>query len=175
VADPVSGGSLAPGEFQQLGDGEAREQFADRFSQLREIIEQIAQEPDFTLVSLEVNPLPPVPRCSSHIIGGDRPRCYLFAVFTLQSGNRRYLLEIDTSDSRKTMSTRVMGFKEDADARKCVERILKGTVKGSLRWPASMAKYCDPMDSVNHPKESSYGVSPDRLIEWKQRIRECLS
>lgn len=175
VADPVSGGSLAPGEFQQLGDGEESEQFADRFSQLREVIEQIAQESDITLVFLEVNPLPPVPRCSYHMIGGHRPRCYLFAGFTLKNGNRRYLLEIDTSDSRKTLSTRVMGFKEGVEARKCVERILKGTVKGSLRWPASMAKYCDPMYSVHHPKESSSGANHVRLCEWKLRIRMLLS
>ncbi|EGH25423.1 hypothetical protein PSYMO_30013, partial [Pseudomonas amygdali pv. mori str. 301020] len=69
VGDPVSGGRLAPGEFAQLGDGEERGQFADRFSQLCEVIEQIAQEPDITLVSLDVNPLPSVLRCSYHMIG----------------------------------------------------------------------------------------------------------
>ncbi|EGH25030.1 hypothetical protein PSYMO_27686, partial [Pseudomonas amygdali pv. mori str. 301020] len=175
VGDPVSGGRLAPGEFAQLGDGEERGQFADRFSQLCEVIEQIAQEPDITLVSLDVNPLPSVLRCSYHMIGRDKPRCYLLAAFRLKNGNRRYLLEIDTSDSRKTLSTRIMGFKEGVEAETCLEKILKGTVKGSLRWPISMAKYCEPLYSVHHPKESLLGANHDRLIDWKQRIQTHLS
>ncbi|WP_122310462.1 Tn7-like element transposition protein TnsE [Pseudomonas amygdali] len=175
VADPVSGGSIAPGEFQQLGDGEELEQFADRFSQLREVIEQIAEEPDITLLSLDVKPLPSVPRCSYHMIDRDRPRCYLLAGFTLKNGNRRYLLEIDTSDSRKTLSTRIMGFNEGIETGKCVERILRGAVKGSLRWPAFMSKYCDPLYSVHHPKESASADKNGKIFDWKQRIRAILS
>ncbi|MGE6193659.1 hypothetical protein ACQKCL_21820 [Stutzerimonas stutzeri] len=38
VADPVSGGSIAPGEFQLLGDGEIQQRFSERFSQLSELI-----------------------------------------------------------------------------------------------------------------------------------------
>ncbi|WP_260620664.1 Tn7-like element transposition protein TnsE [Pseudomonas protegens] len=174
VADPVSGGSITPGEFQQLDEGEDYERFADRFSLLREIIGQIAQEFG-ALVSLEVKPLPSVPRCSYHMIDNETPRCYLLASFKLQNGNQRYLLEIDTSDNRKTMSTRIIGFKEGAEAEKCVDRVLKGTVKGSLRWPVTMAKYCEPLHSVHHPKESSSGANHARIFEWKQRISSALS
>nr|WP_237425743.1 Tn7-like element transposition protein TnsE [Enterobacter hormaechei] len=95
VADPVSGGSIAPGEFQQLGEGdrEEHERFANRFSLLREVIEQIAQEPRITLVSLEVRPLPPVPRCSYHMLDHEKPRCYLLAKFKLPNGNQRSCTE----------------------------------------------------------------------------------
>ncbi len=177
VADPVSGGSIAPGEFQQLGEGdrEEHERFANRFSLLREVIEQIAQEPRITLVSLEVRPLPPVPRCSYHMLDHEKPRCYLLAKFKLPNGNQRYLLEIDTSDNRKTMSTRIMGFKAGVEAEKCIDRILRQTVKGSLRWPHTMAKFCEPLRSVHHPKESSFGVNHAKVFEWKQRIQACLS
>ena len=48
----------------------------------------------------------------------------------------------DTSDNRKTMSTRIMGFKAGVEAGKCIDRILRETVKSSLRWPGIMAKYC---------------------------------
>ena len=174
VADPVSGGSLAPGEFAQLGDDEECGQFADRFSQLCEVVEQIAQEPDITLVSLDINPLPPIPRCGYHMIGRNRPRCYLLAAFKLKNGNRRYLLEIDTSDSRKTLSTRIMGFKDGVEAEKCLEKILKGVVKGSLRWPVSMTKYCEPLYSVHHPKDIVSADNNGKLFDWKQRIRAAL-
>jgi hypothetical protein len=174
VADPVSGGSIAPGEFQQLAEGEEHERFADRFSLLREILEKITQESGIALVSLEVRPLPPVPRCSYHMIDHEKSRCYLLARFKLQNGNQRYLLEIDTTDNRKTMSTRVMGFKAGVDAGKCIDRILKETVKGSLRWPRTMAKFCEPLHSVHHPKESSSGANHVRILDWKQRIRAAL-
>ncbi len=177
VADPVSGGSIAPGEFQQLGegDGDEHERLADRFSLLREILEQITQESGVALVSLEVRPLPPVPRCSYHMIDHEKSRCYLLARFKLQNGEQRYLLEIDTSDNRKTMSTRIMGFKAGFEAGKCIERILRETVKGSLRWPGTMAKYCEPLHSVHHPKESSSSANHTRVFDWKQRIRAALS
>lgn len=178
VADPVSEGSIASGEFQQLGEGEGdgdeHERLADRFSLLREILEQITQESGVALVALEVRPLPPVPRCSYHMIDHEKSRCYLLARFKLQNGDQRYLLEIDTSDNRKTMSTRIMGFKAGVEAGKCIDRILRETVKGSLRWPGTMAKYCEPLHSVHHPKESSSGANHARVFDWKQRIRAAL-
>lgn len=140
VADPVSEGSIASGEFQQLGEGEGdgdeHERLADRFSLLREILEQITQESGVALVALEVRPQPPVPRCSYLMIEHEKSRCYLLARFKLQNGDQRYLLEIDTSDNRKTMSTRIMGFKAGVKAGKCIDRILRETVKSSLRWRA---------------------------------------
>lgn len=119
-------------------------------------------------------PLPPVPRCSYHMIDHEKSRCYLLARFKLQNGDQRYLLEIDTSDNRKTMSTRIMGFKAGVEAGKCIDRILRETVKGSLRWPGTMAKYCEPLHSVHHPKESSPGANHARVFDWKQRIRAAL-
>ena len=64
----------------------------------------------------------------------------------------------DTSDNRKNMSTRIMGFKAGVEAGKCIDRILRETVKSSLRWPGTMAKYCEPLHSAHYPKESSSGA-----------------
>ena len=100
------------------GDGDEHERLVDRFSLLREILEQITQESGIALVALEVKPLPPVPRCSYHMIDHEKSRCYLLARFKLRNGEQRYLLEIDTSDNRKTMSTRIMGFKAEEPSRK---------------------------------------------------------
>ena len=60
------------------------------------------------------------------MIDHEKSRCYLLARFKLQNGDQRYLLEIDTSDNRKTMSTRIMGFKAGVEAGKCIDRILRG-------------------------------------------------
>ncbi|MCQ4298755.1 Tn7-like element transposition protein TnsE [Pseudomonas songnenensis] len=175
VADPVSSGSIAPGEFQLLGDREIQQRFPERFSQLSELINQIIQESDIELLSLEVAPLPQVPRCRYHMIDDETPRCYLLARFRLENHSERYLLEIETSGNRKRMSTRIMGIKVSIeDARQCIDRILRGIVKGSLRWPSTMAKYCEPLQSVHHPKDDPSGVNQNRSADWKQRIRAAL-
>ncbi|MBN0668878.1 transposase, partial [Pseudomonas aeruginosa] len=96
------------------------------------------------------------------------------AIFKKQNGEQHYLLEIDTSDNRKTMSTRIMSFKAGNKAEKCIDKILRQTVKGSLRWPRTMTGFCEPLHSVHHPKESSSGANHTRVFDWKQRIRAAL-
>lgn len=171
VADPVAGGTIASGDFQQLGESNNHEQYANRFRLLTEIIKQMAGGLDMELLGLEVNLLPKVPRCSYHMIDVDMPRCYLMARFRLNTGCECYLLEIDTFDNRKTMSTRVVGFKTGVDVKKSIARILKDTVKGSLRWPSTMSKECDPLYSVHHPKGGPSDPCHPRISAWKQRIR----
>ncbi|WP_258540448.1 Tn7-like element transposition protein TnsE [Klebsiella variicola] len=67
-----------------------------------------------------------------------------------------------------------MGFKAGVEAGKCIDRILRETVKGSLRWPGTMAKYCEPLHSVHHPKEGPPDAYQARVSGWKQRIRAAL-
>lgn len=175
VADDVTGGTIAPGEFQQLENEIDPSSYPNRFVLLLEIIRDIAKGPDLELVEVEVKPLPPVPRCSYHMIDGDKPRCYLLASLRLENGSQRYLLEIDTSDKRKSMSTRIMGFKASPDARQSIGRILKEIVQGSLRWPTSMAELCDPMHAVHHPQERSAEALKAKVDDWRLRIRAALS
>lgn len=175
VADDVTGGTIAPGEFQQLENEIDPSSYPSRFVLLLEIIRDIAKVPGIKLADVEVKSLPPVPRCSYHMIDGDKPRCYLLASFRLEDGRQRYLLEIDTSDKRKTMSTRVMGFKVGLDARECIGRILKETVQGSLRWPSIMATLCEAMHAVHHPKERSAEAIHAKVADWGLRIRAVLS
>jgi hypothetical protein len=175
VADPVSGGTIAPGEFEQLGEGREAAEAKKGFELLREVIEEIIQEYDIKLLSLNIRPLPAVPRCRGYIMEGGQPRYYLLAHFRLPSGSERYLLEIDTSDNQKRLSTRVLEFDTGLDAQKAIAGILRSTVKGSLRWPRTMAKCCTRLHSVHHPKEMDVGVDLPKIRSWKQRIYRKLS
>ncbi|OZY25843.1 hypothetical protein CJF40_23110, partial [Pseudomonas lundensis] len=53
---------------------------------------------------------------------------------------------------------------------------LPGSNQGGLvsPRPGTMAKYCEPLHSVHHPKESSLGANHARVFDWKQRIRAAL-
>ncbi|CAD7559999.1 TPA: transposase [Aeromonas hydrophila] len=175
LADDVTGGTVAPGEFQQLDVPKDTGLFPNRFVMLRDIIRQIGEEPGIELLELEVKPLPQVPRCSYHMMDENTPRCYLMARFRLEDGWERYLLEIDTSDNRKRLSTRIMGFREGGEARQYIDKILKEMVKASLRWPSTMVKFCEPLYTVHHPRECSYGAHDAGVFNWKQRIGVLLS
>lgn len=171
VADDATGGTIAPGEFQQLENQKDQDQYPNRFVLLREIIREIAQEPGIELLELEVQPLPQVPRCSYHMMNEDTPRCYLMARFRLEDGRERYLLEIDTSDNKKRLSTRILDFKEGLIAKREVDRILKDAVKGSLRWPALIDDVCEYSHPIHHPKESASDERQTRLTAWKLRLK----
>ncbi|WP_050660550.1 Tn7-like element transposition protein TnsE [Gallaecimonas pentaromativorans] len=175
VADDATGGTIAPGEFQQLESQRDQGQYPNRFVLLREIIREIAKEPGIELLELEVKPLPQVPRCSYHMMDKDTPRCYLMAKFRLEDGRERYLLEIDTSDNKKRLSTRIVSFQAEINPRDGIDRILKDAVKASLRWPVFMEKVCESFHSIHHPKESSSNEHQARVDAWELRLKACLT
>lgn len=170
LADDVAGGTIAPGVLNQLEGQEEQEEYPNRFVMLREIIQQIAEEPGIELLELEVKPLPYVSRCSYHMMADGTARCYLMARFRLEDGRDRYLLEVDTSDNRKQLSTRILGFQVGKNIGNNIDLILKDTVRGSLRWPCMMEKLCTVVCSVRHPKESVVDTYQDRIICWKRRV-----
>ncbi|MGC3873260.1 Tn7-like element transposition protein TnsE [Halomonas sp. GXIMD04776] len=174
IGDDVIGGSIAPGEYQQL---EAEEQqYSNRFVMLKKIIRQIAGESGgkISLQELKVQPLPQLPRCSYHKMKDEQPRCYLTARFRLEDGRERYILEVDTSDNKKKMSTRIVGFKSGLEIDNRIEKIFKGVVKNSLSWPGSMCRSCEVLYSVHHPKDSESDKCEDRMASWRLRINSRL-
>ncbi|WP_445395150.1 Tn7-like element transposition protein TnsE [Zobellella sp. An-6] len=173
LADDVTGGTIAPGEFHQL-EGQEQEEFPNRFVMLREIIQQIADDSGITLLNLEVKPLPQVPRCSYHMMADGTPRCYLMASFKREDGGKRFLLEIDTSDNKKRLSTRMLVLKPRSGEKRVINEFMKELVKGSLRWPGTMRKQCSLLHSIHHPKENSMDTYQVRMASWKLRIRGYL-
>jgi hypothetical protein len=174
IGDDVIGGSITPGEYQQL-EAEER-QYSNRFVMLKQIIRQIAGESDkkLSLLELKVQPLPHLPRCSYHKMEDEELRCYLTARFRLEDGRERYILEIDTSDNKKKLSTRILGFNGAVEIKCDIEKIFKAVVRNSLSWPRDMGKECDVLYSVHHPKEGVGDEGKERVSSWKARIKSCL-
>lgn len=180
LCDDVTGGEIPPTELQQL-EGQQEEQqeeqeqqkvdvFPNRFELLKKIIKQIANKPDIDLLELEVKPLPQVLRRSYHQMDDGSPRCYLKAHFRLKNGVDKYLLEVDTSDNKKRLSTRIVKMKSGVKTSLAISQILKDTVHGSLRWPMSIAEYCDSNEPIHHPKDGEVS----RQDSWLQRLLLCV-
>ncbi|MGL6415287.1 Tn7-like element transposition protein TnsE [Aeromonas veronii] len=172
LCDDVAGGDIPPTELQQLEEQREAEEYPNCFEVLREIIRQISHEPDIDLLELEVKPLPQVLRRSYHQMEDGSSRCYLMARFRLSDRQEKYLLEIDTSDNKKSMSTRVIVMRPGIDPVQGITQILKDVVKSSLRWPVSMRLHCATNESIHHPK-NDFNLS-ERQLSWLQRVLTCL-
>lgn len=105
----------------------------------------------------------------------EQPRCYLTARFRLEDGRERYILEVDTSDNKKKMSTRIMGFKSGIEINNHIEKIIKGVVKKSLSWPSGMSRSCQVLYSVHHPKENGSDMYKAKMVGWKLRLQSRLT
>ncbi len=169
LCDDVTGGELAPAELQQLDDPAEQQSYPNRFESLKEIIKEIAKQPDIELLAMVVKPLPHVPRRGHHLMEDGTPRCYLVAHFRLSSGQERFLLEVDTSDNKKRLSTRIVRMMPGVDAAQAITQILKDTVQASLRWPMSIQKFCDGNEPVHHPKEDPHNLVM-RQQSWLMRL-----
>lgn len=175
IGDDVTGGTIAPGEFQLLNDGqESRDEYTNRFVMLKKIIQQIVNNPGIRLLDMDVKPLPYVPRCSYHLIADEQPRCYLIATFRLEDGRERYLLEIDTTDKKKSLSSRVFSLRPGQSLNIAMDKILRRMIKNSLRWPiGSMTNLCESIYTVRHPVEGDDDFGK-RMNSWIFRLTESL-
>lgn len=177
LADDITGGTVAPGEFQQLDVPKDTGQFPNRFVMLRNIIRQIAEEPGIELLELEVKPLPQVPRCSYHVMDDGSPRCYLIACFKHPVVGVRCLVDIDLSDAKKNLSTQVLTFKSGSMEKQTIDLLLKALLKGSLRWPMNKLKqHFFDCNSIRHPCMYVWerGDMDVRVQAWCERIYNSL-
>jgi hypothetical protein len=176
VADDAIGGTIAPGEFQQLDGQEGQDQYPNRFVLLREIILEITKEPGIELLKLEIKPLPYTSRCKYHLMLDGIPRHYLLSKFSLRGGSVCYVLEIDTSDLSKPLSTKIFKIKSGINELDFFGKILVGLLKLSLRWPAYEISRCTNLNiSVRHPTFKALENSLDSRATWKNRLVDALT
>ena len=173
LCDDVTGGDIAPGELQQLEEPQEEQEFPNRFELLQKVIHEMAGQSDIELLSMVVRPLPLVPRRGYHLMEDGTPRCYLKAHFRLKTGLERFLLEVDTTDNKKRLSTRILQIKPTVAPMLAVTLILKDTLQASLRWPASIDTFCDVNEPIHHPKGDLHNLAA-RQQNWLQRLLRCV-
>ena len=163
--DDVLDGDGRGGDFVALEDThDETEKFKDRFTVFVELIQQLADDPELQLQSLVIKPLPAVKRCHLHLMEDGSPRCYLLAKF-LHIGEIICVLEIDTSDFKRKLSTRVFKLRPIKNEEKCISLLLCKVVKTSLRWPKSwFDKHVSKQVSVNHAARTK------ATENWAQRL-----
>lgn len=164
--DDVIGGTGKGAEFDGLPEqDDDTERFKDKFKVFIEIIHQLAEEPGIELVSLVVKTLPEVRRCHLHLMADGSERCYLLAKFKVR-GQVRYVLEVDTSDSKRQLSTRLFSLNPNILEMEFVSKLMTSLLKKSLRWPESFfIMYCEAYLRITHQSVRGF----DHL-RWLERI-----
>jgi len=173
--DPETDGNLPPGDFDQLDKQQDLPEYQNRLSQLNSMLKELAAQEDVTFKGATVAPLPAVKRCKFHMLTETTPRCYLLATFKLSKGATRYILEVDTSDRARSLSTKIFQFKSDTNQTEALDDILAKTVKASLRWPTEVInQYCFNVKSVVHPQSQKH-KDETSLQAWRQRLINTLN
>ena len=123
---------------------------------------------------LHLRKLPAIGRCQKHLLDTDKnPRC-ISVVHVTTNDTGYYLLEVDTSDSSKALSTKVIRASSIGDIEPHLVDIEKQLLKASLSWPR---KYLDDLVGpdkhwcISHPKSAKSGAIGTYQIElWAARF-----
>ncbi|WP_417439885.1 Tn7-like element transposition protein TnsE [Idiomarina abyssalis] len=109
--------------------------YASKFESFSKVLDLLVTNHQCKVELLAFRKLPSVGRCKMHLMRDDStPRCWMLARVTV-SGHQFYLMEVDTSDAAKSLSTKaVMASSEKALTERLSEIEIK-LLKKSLSWP----------------------------------------
>ncbi len=82
-------------------------------------------------------------------------------------------MEVDTSDNKKRLSTRIVRMISCVDPSLAITQILKDTAQASLRWPASIKNFCDTNQLEDHTKEDLNNLAVLQQ-NWLQHLLLCV-
>ncbi|WP_026960498.1 MULTISPECIES: Tn7-like element transposition protein TnsE [Aliagarivorans] len=173
--EPTIAGDLPTGVFNNLEDvSDDSHLYLGKFAAFIEMVECLKRSHGCVASKPLITKLPKVPRCKKHLLQNDsNPRC--IAIVRVQLNGKSYLLmEVDTSDAAKPLSTKLIEDNGQGFTQEQLDKLMELVLKGSLRWPS---KYLDKVfgkhshQSIPHPKSSLQGALLKEDIErWAERV-----
>lgn len=148
--------------------------YENKFTCFLEMLDLMVDKHSCVINSKQIRKLPEIPGFSKHLLSTDgNPRC--LAVIEIKAANITYhVLEVDTSDAGKPLSTQLLKLKPTEKWIKDLEELEKELVRSSLRWPTKLLiKLCGQGNNagVPHPKSKHGGMlDPNSIVMWAQRF-----
>jgi hypothetical protein len=128
------------------------------------------------LVAKSIVPLPKVGRCKKHLLSTTGEARSIAEVGLRVGGKIVHLLEVDTSDADKAISTQVLVVRDLKRWKADFEILRRELIQDSLNWPKKLLddlcgkeRHC----GVNHPQapKGSRGVlDPESITGWATRV-----
>lgn len=178
--EPISEGSIPSAEFNDVKDEtEDLHLYLDRFSAFQQMIDLFCEEYLVKNFSFLLHKLPNIQGHSKHIRADGNPRCVAEVIFQY-NGQNIVILEVDTSDNKKPLSTRVLSIK-DTNQRNTVDRakVLELVVTQCLRWPKGIFKNICYKNStmLNHRRMNTkkQEISEHELRGWMSRLATIMN
>ncbi|WP_228140680.1 Tn7-like element transposition protein TnsE [Acinetobacter sp. TGL-Y2] len=176
--EPISEGAVPSAEFNGVEDEtEDLHLYLDRFSAFQQMIDLFCKENSIKNFNFQLHKLPNIQGHSKHIKTDGNPRCVAEVSFQF-NGQNIVILEVDTSDNKKPLSTRVLSIK-DTNQWNTVDRakVLELVVTQCLRWPKGIFKHISFKNSaLNHPRMDikNQQISNQELIGWASRLSRTM-
>ncbi len=127
-------------------------------------------------VTKAIVPLPKVGRCKKHLLSTTGEARSIAEVGLRVEGKIVHLLEVDTSDADKAISTQVLVVRDLRRWKADFEILRRELIQDSLNWPTKLLdnlcgkeRHC----GVNHPQapKGSRGVlDPESIAGWATRV-----
>lgn len=152
--------------------------YLDKFKCYFEMLDLLETEHECVIERYPLRKLPAVGRCKKHLLEPNHtPRC--ISVSRVTKGQRAFfLLEVDTSDQAKSLSTKVIIDSGEINMNACIHEIEKELLKKSLSWPKD---YFDAWLGENghfwiaHQMSSRGGaLMREEIIKWARRVNSNL-
>lgn len=177
--EPIFEGTVPSAEFNGVEDEtEDLHLYLDRFSAFQKMIDLFCEENSVKNFSFQLHKLPNIQGHSKHIKTDGNARCVAEVSFQY-NGQNIVILEVDTSDNKKPLSTRVLSLKDvNQWNRTDRAKVLELVVTQCLRWPKGIFKNISSKNStLNHPRMNSKNqeISDHELYSWTSRLKKYLS
>lgn len=177
--EPISEGTIPSAEFNGVKDEtEDLHLYLDRFSAFQQMIDLFCKENSVKNSTFQLHKLPNIQGHSKHIKTDGNPRCVAEVSFQY-NGQNIVILEVDTSDNKKPLSTRVLSLK-NMNQWNLTDRakVLELVVTQCLRWPKGIFKNISSKNStLNHPRMNSKNqeISESELKGWMNRLATIMN
>ena len=180
TAEPEVGGELQAADFAS-GENETdyTEFCEDRFSGFSRMLEVLEKEHGCEVLNKITNELPNAGRSKKHLLKRGTPRM-ICCVTVVCKGTHFKILEIDTSDGIRMLSTRVVMGVDDKHWKDNYSRLKQRIIASSLSWPVSYLNEVFGEDchvGIAHPSNKASGtgnIPSESIPSWALRVSERL-
>lgn len=148
--------------------------YKNKFSCFFNMLEYLRSMHGCAIKEYPLRKLPWLARCTKHMLADDaNPRC-IALIELIYSDQIFHILEVDTSDAEKSLSTMLLKLKNPSNIQNDITDIEIQLIKGSLRWPTKLLGGLYGKENylgVSHPQSKHQGVlDPEDIEYWADRF-----
>ena len=180
TAEPEEGGELQAADFaSEKNETDYTEFCEDRFKGFFRMLDVLEENHGYKILNKSTTVLPNTGRSNKHLLDTGAPRM-ICCVTVVCKGTHFKILEIDTSDGIRMLSTRVVMGVDDKHWKDNYSSLKQRIIAASLSWPISYLNEVFGEDfhvGIAHPfsKASGTGNIPsDSIPGWARRVSEKL-